>query len=116
MTPQKEGIQTMKTTNPPTKHSMSRSFRRRGLMLLTLALTCFALAPAPNAFGVSPAPDGGYPGNNTAEGTNALLGLTSGLNNTAVGSSALLKDTTGSYNVAVGSNALALNTSGNFNM
>src|SRR6202047_1186601 len=87
----------------------------RGFLLIPLAL-CFALAPAPNAFGVSAPPDGGYAGNNTAEGTNALLSLTSGINNTAVGFSALLHDTSGGYNVAIGSNALALNTSGNFNM
>jgi len=34
---------------------------------------------------VSPPPDGGYPGSNTAEGQNALLNLTSGTNNTAFG-------------------------------
>ena len=86
------------------------------LTVLLLALCWLALSPAPKAFGVSPPPDGGYAGNNTAEGTNALLSLTSGINNTAVGFGALSNDSTGGYNVAVGSNALALNTSGNFNM
>jgi hypothetical protein len=35
------------------------------------------------ALAVSPAPDGGYAGNNTAEGTSALFSLTSGADNTA---------------------------------
>ena len=84
----------------------------RGYLLIALAW--FALSPTVQA--VSPPPDGGYAGANTAEGTNALLSLTSGINNTAVGFGALLKDTTGSHNVGVGSNALGLNTSGSFNM
>src|SRR5438552_18398137 len=89
---------------------------RRIWLLLPLALCCFALAPAPKAFGVSPPPDGGYTGANTAEGTNALLNLTSGIANTAVGSNALLHDTTGGWNVGVGSSTLAANSTGSFNM
>lgn len=34
---------------------------------------------------VVPAPDGGYPGFNTAEGQSALLNLTGGVGNTAIG-------------------------------
>src|ERR1700676_118598 len=103
------------------RNSISRSlppitYHYSLLTILLLALACSGLWRAPKAFGVSPPPDGGYAGNNTAEGTNALFSLTSGINNTAVGFSALLHDTTGGYNVAVGSNALALNTSGSFNM
>jgi hypothetical protein len=86
----------------------------RRIVLITLLLTCFALSQTAQA--VNPPPDGGYPGNNTAEGTNALLSLTSGANNTAVGTNALLHDTSGGYNVGVGSQALALNSTGNFNM
>jgi hypothetical protein len=41
-----------------------------------LALACFGLLPQTQA--VSPAPDGGYPGGNTAEGQNALFSLTTG--------------------------------------
>ena len=42
----------------------------RGFLLIPLILVCFAFAPqAPN---VSPAPDGCYPGFNTAEGCLAL--------------------------------------------
>jgi hypothetical protein len=87
---------------------------RRGLLLIPLLLACFALSQTAQA--VNPPPDGGYPGNNTAEGTNALLSLTTGLNNTAVGLNALLHDTSGGYNVGIGSQALATNTTGNFNM
>lgn len=59
---------------------------------------------------VSPPPDGGYPGGNTAEGQSALLGLTSGTYNTAVGYGSLASDTTSSYNTAVGAAALLANT------
>jgi len=79
-----------------------------------MLLACFALLPRAQA--VVPAPDGGYPGNNTAEGTNALFNLTIGINNTAVGANALFHDTTGGYNAAFGSRALENNISGNFNM
>src|SRR4029077_310671 len=79
-----------------------------------LALACFELVQ--NTQAVSPPPDGGYPGLNTAEGDNALFQLTSGINNTAVGGLALRDTTTGSYNVAVGSGALRSNTTGAYNM
>jgi trimeric autotransporter adhesin len=65
---------------------------------------------------LTPAPDGGYPGNNTAEGLNALFSLTTGINNTAVGANALLRTTDGSYNAAFGSRALENNIHGAFNM
>ena len=39
----------------------------------------------PDGHAVSPPPDGGYPGGNTAEGQSALLSLTSGTFNTAIG-------------------------------
>jgi len=83
-------------------------------VLITIALVCFALVQ--NTIAVSPAPDGGYPGANTAEGTDALLNLSSGIANTAVGNNALRQNTTGSWNVALGSGTLASNTTGNFNM
>src|ERR1700738_4851666 len=72
------------------------------LTVLLLALACFALLPAPKAFGVSPAPDGGYAGQNTAEGEDALGGLTTGTNNTANGAFALFQNTSGSNNTATG--------------
>jgi hypothetical protein len=76
-------------------------------LLIALVLACFALLPRAQA--VVPAPDGGYPGWNTAEGTNALLSLTTGIYNTALGGQALGRNTGGSNNTAVGLNALYYN-------
>jgi len=72
------------------------------------ALACYGLSPAVQA--VSPAPDGGYPGGNTAEGQNALFSLTSGGFNTAVGFFSLRSDTAGGLNTAIGAGALLANT------
>jgi hypothetical protein len=85
---------------------------RRGFLLipLSLLLVCFALCQMARA--VVPAPDGGYPGANTAEGTNALFSLTTGIDNTAVGFQALFHNTTGSNNTAEGFRALFRNTTG----
>ena len=77
-------------------------------VLIIFALVCFALVQ--NTQAISPPPDGGYPGGNTAEGQNALLSLTSGTYNTAVGLSSLLSLTGGSYNTGVGAATLASNT------
>jgi len=63
--------------------------------LIALALVCFAFLPRMQA--VSPAPDGGYPNFNTAEGAKALFSLTTGSANTAVGWFSLFSDTTGSF-------------------
>jgi endosialidase-like protein len=72
------------------------------------ALACLALSPT--AQGVTPAPDGGYPGANTAEGQSAFLSLTTGGFNTAVGWLSLESLTTGSFNTGVGAGTLVLNT------
>jgi len=74
-----------------------------------MVVACFGLAPISRA--VSPLPDGGYPGGNTAEGgSGALFSLTSGSNNTALGSQALYSVTAGSQNTATGAQALKSNT------
>src|SRR6516225_4453108 len=73
------------------------------------------LALSPMAEAVTPAPDGGYPGSNTAEGDNALLTLTTGANNTAIGFDALVSNTTGDFNTAIGFGALGSNATGGFN-
>jgi hypothetical protein len=78
------------------------------IALLTLA--CFTLSPTARA--VLPAPGGGYPGQNTAEGDDALFSLTTGVSNTAIGFDALFNNTYGFGNTAVGDSALANNTSG----
>jgi len=87
----------------------------RGCLLIPIALCCFALSPAPRAFGVTPAPDGAYPGANTAEGQNALQSLTSGIHNTALGYQTLFSNTTGHDNLATGFGALFSNTTGIYN-
>jgi hypothetical protein len=100
----------MKTTTPPVRNSMSHSFgdcRPVAGLLIPLVLACFVLLPRARA--VVPAPDGGYPGWNTAEGTNALFRLTNGIYNTALGGQALYSIAGGSYNTAVGLNALYSN-------
>ena len=51
--------------------------------VLLFALGTLALISPADA--VIPAPDGGYPGFNTAEGENALKNLTTGSANTAIG-------------------------------
>jgi Chaperone of endosialidase len=107
----------MKTKNMTILHlrkSISpESFR--GFLLTVVALVCFALSSAPNAFGVSPPPDGGYPGFNTAEGQNALFSLTTGYYNTASGYGALFSNTTGYKNTANGFRSLNFNTTGHEN-
>ena len=55
---------------------------------------------------------GGYANFNTAEGTDSLLDLTTGVQNTADGFDVLLSNTTGNYNTAVGAQALISNTIG----
>ena len=65
------------------------------LLLITLTLLCFTLLPRAQA--VVPAPDGGYPGQNTAEGQSALLHLAGGAYNTALGWSSLGFNVTGSH-------------------
>ena len=105
----------MKTTTLPLRNLMNRSRLRRAFFLIPLALGCFALSPAPNAFGVDPPPDGGYPGDNTAEGIDALFSLTGGTENTALGADALYYNAGGTGNTAVGHSTLLSNTSGNDN-
>src|SRR5215510_3794936 len=73
----------------------------------TLAFACFTLAPTVRA--VVPPPDGGYPGFNTAEGTNALKNLTTGVGNAAVGWYSLFSNTDGSFNTALGVGTLLFN-------
>jgi hypothetical protein len=70
------------------------------------------IAAAPKLLAVSPPPDGGYPGDNTAEGQNALLRLTTGGFNTAVGFDSAFHLTDQSFDTAVGAGTLLLDTTG----
>ncbi|PYK11682.1 MAG: hypothetical protein DME61_00080 [Verrucomicrobia bacterium] len=76
-------------------------------LFIALTLLCPA---SPKAFGVSPPPDGGYPGGNTAEGQTALLNLTTGGFNTAVGFLSLRSNTTSQLNTGLGAGTLLANT------
>jgi hypothetical protein len=76
-------------------------------------LICLVLLSIAQA--VNPPPGGGYPGRNTAAGTDALLRLTDGQENTALGDRALQNDTLGQSNTAVGAGALDNNRLGSQN-
>src|SRR6476660_8372476 len=108
----------MKTNTPPPADK-PKEFATDSFIQLRTAILPFLIAFMLGCFGLSakilavvPAPDGGYPGNNTAEGTNGLFSLTSGIDNTALGFEALFSNTTGSFNTANGVNTLILNTTG----
>src|SRR5947207_10463569 len=96
---------------------------RRGfpVVFLTLALACFALSSTARAVLPPPVPDGGYSGNNTAEGDRALSSVQintstgTGIGNTATGFSALASNTIGGANTATGASALKGNTIGSRN-
>jgi hypothetical protein len=77
-------------------------------IIVTVFAACLALFQ--NAQAVSPPPDGGYSGGNTAEGQSALLSLTTGSFNTAVGFFSLRSITTESFNTAIGAGTLLANT------
>lgn len=83
---------------------MSITQRQLGLLALS-CLICCQLTQA-----VTPSPDGGYPGGNTAEGLRALFGLTTGGYNTAVGWSAVAGNRTNNFITAIGAGALFANT------
>jgi Chaperone of endosialidase len=101
----------MKTETPLITNLNSRSFSRYRLFLIPLVLAALALSQTAPAQ-LSPPPDGGYAGDNTAEGTDALFSLTTGTENTAIGFDALNSNTTGDSNTATGSIALSSNTTG----
>src|SRR5215469_1668004 len=102
----------MKPTTSTISNSINNSLLRCAFIIMPFVLSCLALSPGSKA--VSPPPDGGYPGGNTAEGTDALLSLSSGTDNTAIGADALANNVSGSDNTAVGFQALVLAT-GNHN-
>jgi hypothetical protein len=80
----------------------------RGFLLIPLILVCFAVAPKTQA--VSPAPDGAYPGFNTAEGDHALFLLFGGFGNTANGWYSNFAAVGASFNTGDGAGTLTLNT------
>jgi hypothetical protein len=81
--------------------------------LIRIPILVVFIGLLPRVQGVVPAPDGGYPGGNTAEGQAALLSLTTGGYNTAVGFFSLSSNTAGAFNTAIGAGTLLANTGGN---
>jgi hypothetical protein len=79
-------------------------------MFTAVLLGCLGVLFVPETRALTPAPDGGYPGGNTAEGSSALFSLTSGTFNTAVGFLSLGSNTDSSFNTAIGAGALLANT------
>src|SRR6266481_4037949 len=79
------------------------------ITLIALLIVGFT-ALLPKSQAVVPAPDGGYPGGNTAEGQNALFSLDTGGFNTGVGWLSLRSLSDGSFNTAVGAGTLFANT------
>jgi hypothetical protein len=100
---------TFNALTPRNPLSLSVFWRR----LIFIPLASFAASTPARA--VTPAPDGGYPNNNTAEGQDALAKLASGTDNTATGFQALYSNTKGSENTASGSEALFKNNVGSYN-
>jgi hypothetical protein len=97
----------MKTITLQLKHLMNRASCPRALLIISFALTSFALSPQARAT----CQEGCFTTNNTVLGEDALLNTT-GSNNTANGVSALFRNTTGDSNTANGFCALCFNTTG----
>jgi hypothetical protein len=89
-------------------NQLIRLKRRTSPILILVSLISVALLLKVQA--VVPAPDGGYPGGNTAEGQAALLSLTSGTFNTAIGFLSLRSLTDGQLCTGVGAGTLLANT------
>jgi hypothetical protein len=98
----------LKTTTSAVRNCLTPATAGRSFLLVTLGLTlaCFAFSPAAGQV------DGDLGNGNTAEGSNALIALTTGSGNTANGSQALFSNTTGNFNTATGADALFNNTTG----
>jgi hypothetical protein len=111
---ERKNMQTIRN-NLSVGNSISPATAGRGFVLMALALTCFALSATAHAQKLSPAPDGGYRNETTAEGDGALFSLTTGFGNTALGFNALHNHTEGVVNTAIGRNALLNNTTGSQN-
>ena len=93
--------------------SRSRWLLCPGFLYIVFALVVGSFTLLRTARAVSPPPDGGYPGGNTAEGDFALFSddTEAGTDNTAIGFSALYS-ISGSENTATGSRALYSNLGG----
>jgi hypothetical protein len=84
------------------------NMKLQNIIHILIGIVCLGLLP--NTQALSPAPDGGYPGANTAEGQNALFSLTTGGFNTGVGFLSLRSNTTTGFNTGIGAGTLLANT------
>src|SRR6266480_4358539 len=96
--------------------SRSRWLLCPGFLYIVFALVVGSFTLLRTARAVSPPPDGGYPGGNTAEGDFALFSadVEAGNEKTAIGFSTLYSNV-GSFNTAIGSEALYSNTASHHN-
>jgi hypothetical protein len=103
------------TTIGSINYAVSRSFRRGALLLIGCVVAAVALSPLARA--VDPPPVGGYPGENTALGEDALFSYDTSIQgeNTACGHDSLSNLSTGIYNTAFGDDTLSDSTGGNNN-
>ena len=90
----------------------NRSPLRRALLLIPLVLVCFGLLPIAKG---TPDPLAVNGARNTADGTNALVDVTTGTNNSGFGYFALHDNTIGNGNTATGAVALSSNEIGSQN-
>jgi trimeric autotransporter adhesin len=86
---------------------LQRKFNMK-INITPLVVLCLTFCEISRA--VSPAPDGGYAGANTAEGQNAFFNLTTGTFNTGIGWFSLESNATGNFNTATGAGALFATT------
>jgi Chaperone of endosialidase len=97
----------MKTTILPLATLMNRS-PFRAFLIIPFVAACFALSARLQAT----CQDACLTNDNTVQGDDALISLTTGTDNTAIGFNALFSNTTGYQNTATGSDALYSNTLG----
>jgi hypothetical protein len=91
------------------KHLNENPVKHTSIYVVSVVLACLVIGSVPTAFAVVPAPDGGYPGGNTAEGQAALSSLTTGTYNTAVGLFSLTANKEGNFNTGIGAGTLLAN-------
>src|SRR4030095_13218612 len=77
----------LKSWTDPNLNKLKINMKVQNPIHILIGIVCIGFLPRTQA--VVPAPDGGYPGGNTAEGESALLHLTTGTYNTAIGFLAL---------------------------
>jgi trimeric autotransporter adhesin len=99
------------TNSPIRRSSFYRETVARVLIAVLVAFACFALSPPARAV----CQDACLTNDNTVQGDDALISLTTGTDNTAIGFDVLFSNTGGSFNTSTGMDSLYSNTSGSSN-